>query len=74
MARRQRQELIATGIEERVGAHEERVGVMLREARERSVDLGFGIGLIDLELQPPRARSFLHHSYHALGVHTARID
>ena len=39
--------------EEQVAPNEERAGVQVDEACEGGVDLAFGAGLEDLELQPP---------------------
>ena len=46
-------ELFALAEEEQVAPDEERAGVQVGEACEGSVDLAFGAGLEDLELQPP---------------------
>ena len=57
MARRQRHELLAAGVEERIAADEERAGVQLGEGGESDVDLAFGVGLQDMELQALRCAS-----------------
>ena len=62
------------GIEERVGAHKERVHVALGEGFERCVDFGFGLGLPEMELHAPRARRFLHQSYDAPRGRTVWFD
>ena len=46
-------ELFALAEEEQVAPDEERAGVQVDEACEGGVDLAFGAGLEDLELQPP---------------------
>ena len=73
MARRQRHELLAPAVEERIGADEERAGLQLDEGGEGGVDLAFGAGLQDMELHPLRARRFLHVSHHALGTRIVRV-
>ena len=44
MARRQRHKLFAPGIEDRIGADDERTGSQSRQGREHSVDFLFGGG------------------------------
>ena len=73
MACRQGHELLATAVEEWVGADDERAGLQLDESGEGGVDLAFGAGLQDMELHPFRARRFLHVSYHALGIRIVRV-
>jgi len=72
MARCQRQELLASVKEERVGADDER-GVQLDEHWESGVDLTFGAGLQDMDLQSLRARRFLHVSNGLLGTRVVRV-
>src|SRR2546430_13707693 len=59
---RQRDELIASRIEKRVGVDEECAGSQLRESRERRVDFlcGAAASPQDMQLQSERARRFLH--------------
>ena len=68
MACRQRHELLVPAVEERLGADEERAGLQLDDGREGGVDLAFGAGFQDMELQPLRAHRFLHVLDHALGI------
>src|SRR6266567_3661631 len=49
---RQRDELFAPAVEERIGADEERAGLQLEERAEGRVDLAFRAGLQDNELHP----------------------
>src|SRR5215469_17289315 len=72
MTRCQRHELVAPAEEERVGA-DERGGMQLDKGCEGGVDLAFGAGLQDIELQPLLARRLLHVLYHALGTRTVRV-
>ena len=73
MACRQRHELLAPAVEERIGADDERAGMQLDEGGEGGVDLAFGAGLQDRELHPLRARRFLHVSDDALGIRIVRV-
>ncbi len=73
MACRQRHELLAPAVEERIGADDERAGMQLDEGGESGVDLAFGAGLQDMELHPLRARRFLHVSHDALGSRIVRV-
>ena len=73
MARRQRHELLAPIVEERIVADDQRAGMQLDEGREGGVDLAFGAGLQDRELHTLRARRFLHVSDHALEQPDVRI-
>jgi 5-methylthioadenosine/S-adenosylhomocysteine deaminase len=70
---RQRHELVETAVEERIAGENERARMQLDKGLESSVDLTFGAGLQDLELQSLGARRFLHVSYHRLGNHIARV-
>ena len=53
MARRQRQELLAPAVEERIATDDERAGMHLDQGREGGIDLAFGAGLQDIEAAPP---------------------
>src|SRR6516162_6524424 len=68
MTRRERYELLAPAIEEGIGADDECTNVQLHKGGEGSIDRSFGAGCQDTELQPPRARRFLHVSNHWLGI------
>ena len=70
MACRQRDELLAPAVEERIGADEERTSVQLDERAKGSIDLTFRAGLQDNQLHPLSARRFLQISYCALGTRT----
>ena len=56
VAGRQRDDLIAPAVEERIGANDERAGPLLDHGCEGRVDVAFGAGIQDMELQPQRAR------------------
>ena len=73
MACRQRHELLAPAVEERIGADDERAGMQLDEGREGGVDLAFGAGLQDMELQPLRARRLLHVSHRCARHRIVRV-
>ncbi len=66
-------ELVAPAGEEWIGADEECAGLQFDESCESGVDLAFGAGLQDTELQPLRARRLLLVSYHALGCQPVRV-
>ena len=57
MARRQRDELLAPAVEERIGGEDERAGMQLHEGCESCVDLAFGAGLQDTGSCTPLARA-----------------
>jgi hypothetical protein len=50
MACRQRDELLAPAVAERIAADDERPGLPLDEGGESGVDLAFGANLQDMEL------------------------
>ena len=56
MASGQRHELVEPAVEQRVAGDKERAGMQLNESRESGVDLAFGAGVQDRELQPLSAR------------------
>src|SRR5206468_4767584 len=73
MACRQRDELLAPAVEERIGAEDERASTQLDEGRKSCVDLAFGGGLHELELQPLRGRRILHLPHDWLGKRIIRV-
>ena len=73
MACRQRHQLFAPAVEERVAADDERAGMQLDEDHEGGVDLAFGAGLQDMELHPLGARHPLHVFNGAPGIRIARV-
>ena len=73
MARRQRQDLLASAVDERIAVDDERTGLHLDEGRKSGIDLAFGAGLQDRELHTLRARRFLHISHGALRARKVRI-
>jgi len=54
-------------VEKRIGPDDERTGLQLDEGGQTGLDLAFGPGLQDIELQPLRASGFLHIFNHGLG-------
>jgi hypothetical protein len=73
VACRQRHELRNPVTEERIAEEHERARMQLDEGGEGGIDLAFGAGLQDRELQPLRARRFLSLSDEALGIGIVRI-
>ena len=73
MARCQRYELLAPAAQERIRADDERASMQLDQGGEGGVDLAFAAGFQDMELQPLRARCFLHVSNDALGSRIVRV-
>src|SRR5262249_6113073 len=67
VARRQCHELIDAIVEERIEGYEERAVTKLGKGRISGLDLAFGSGLQDMELQPLRTCRFPHVSNHGLG-------
>ena len=68
MSRCQHRELNAPGIEEAVGADEQRVGALARERGESGLDLVAGAGIEDLNLQRESVRGRLHVLQRGLGA------
>src|SRR5215831_3654518 len=66
-------ELVAPAIEEWLGGDEERAGTQFDQGGESGVDLAFGAGSQDMELQPLRAHRFLHVSNELLSSRIHRI-
>jgi len=66
MVRGQRDDLLASAIEGRVGGDDERAGLHIDEGRKGVVDLAFGARLQHVELHPLRPRRLLHLSNRAL--------
>ena len=67
MACGQGRELFPPRSEEVAGADDERAGSQLDQTRERRIDLSFGAGVQDMDLQPERARCLLHVARLGLG-------
>ena len=67
MACRQRHELLAPVVKDRVGSNDEPAGMRFDDGRESRVDLAFVAGFHDLELQSLYVRRFLHVLHNALG-------
>src|SRR5205823_11943026 len=72
MMRRQRNELLASVAEERIGEGEERSGMQFDEGCESGADLAFAAGLQDTKRYPLRARRFPYVSHDALGTGIVR--
>src|SRR5260370_37479240 len=62
MVCRQRDELLASAGEERIGADEQRAGMKLDQGRKSGFDLTLSAGLKDMELDSLRARRLLRIS------------
>jgi hypothetical protein len=73
MARRQRDELPAPAVEERVARDEERPGVQLSDGGKGGVDLAFAANPKDMGLHSLSARRFLHSSDDQLGISHIRV-
>src|SRR5262249_21295201 len=69
----QRRELCRPPIEEFASADYERVCSELDQTRERCVDLTFGAGIQDMDLQPNRVRRLLHVFRLGLGSGIFRV-
>ena len=74
IARRKRYKLLAPAVEERIGIDDERAHSQLYKRSENSIDLAFGAGLQNVQLQSPRARPFLHVPKHRLVIWSVRVD
>ncbi len=73
MVCRQRDELLASAGEERIGADEQRAGMKLDQGRKSGFDLTLSAGLKDMELDSLRASRLLHISNHPLDLRKVRI-
>jgi hypothetical protein len=73
ITRRQRHELLAPTIEERVGNDDKRLDVQLIKSREGSVDLAFGTRLQDRQLYFLRARGRPAGLHDTLAIRMVRI-
>ena len=69
----QPKELLAPAGEERIRADNKPAGMKFGEGREGGIDLAFGAGLQDRELELLRAHSFLDVSYCKLDIRTVRV-
>ena len=56
MARCEPNELATHAFEERIGGNENRVGALLRDARECPLEIALAVSLLDVDLQPKHSR------------------
>src|SRR5450759_5547130 len=73
VACRQRDDLSAAAVQERIYANEERSGPLLQERCERCVDVAFVAGLQDKDLPSNQAGGSLHFSHFCFSRRKVRI-
>ena len=73
MACRQRHELFAAAVEERIGTDDECVGMLLDKSIKGGLEFALGAGFQDIKLHALRPRRFLHGFDVARDIRIVRV-